>query len=88
MPYENKNQAQILRNMDRGIREPIPEDAPLKFGILISRCWSQRAEDRPDMHDVAREMREFTGSIPVSDKVTSSPKPAAVDSGYAAFSRK
>lgn len=85
LPYENKNQAQILRNVDKGIRETIPSDAPLQFAALITRCWAQRAEDRPIISEVAREMRAASVSGNTQGK---DPSASSLDSGYMAFSRK
>jgi serine/threonine protein kinase len=86
LPYEGKNPSQLMRFVERGSRETTPDGTPSQFATLMTRCWSQRAEDRPSMHDVARDLRTMAASG------TASPKPspkAAVDSGgYAAFSRR
>ena len=89
LPYEGKNQMQIGRFIEKGNRETIPAETPSQFAALMTRCWAQRAEDRPDMREVTRELRA-SGSA--SEKASSGPaspvKPAAVDSGYAAFSKR
>ena len=87
LPYEDKGSLQIMRFVEQGNRENIPAGTPPKFVALMTRCWAQRAEDRPAMSEVAREMREITGSTSGSQKVTAV-LPTAFDSGYAAFSRR
>lgn len=98
LPYEGKTKTQIMRFVDGGKREAIPEDAPPPFSALITRCWAQLAGDRPTMTDVARDMRSLSESttMTTTSTVSQGPGPAspastaaiAIDSGYAAFSRK
>lgn len=56
LPYEGKNHSQIMRFVEKGNRETIPEGTPPQFATLITRCWAQRAEDRPIIAEVAREL--------------------------------
>ena len=89
LPYEGKNASQIMRTVDKGNRETIPEGTPPQFGVLISRCWAQRAYDRPLIDVVAREIREIhSGDHRIPQNSQPEIKAAAVDSGYAAFSRR
>ena len=87
IPYEGKTETQIIRYVNSGKRETIPAGTPSQFATLMTRCWAQRAEDRPTMNEVAREMREIR-SAEGRPGSASPAKPAAVDSGYAAFSRR
>jgi hypothetical protein len=36
----------------KGVREPIPQDTPVSFAVLITRCWAQAPNDRPFFSDV------------------------------------
>lgn len=89
LPYEGKNQMQIGRFVEKGNRETIPAGTPPLFSALMTRCWTQRAGDRPSMNDVACDMRLIQGGA----SATSSPSAKAssassLDSGYAAFSKR
>ncbi len=89
LPYKGKNASQIMRYVDKGHRETIPAGTPPPFGLLISRCWAQRAEDRPSIDVVARDMRQLqaTGHATPPSAGPSSAH-ASLDSGFAAFSRR
>ena len=89
VPYEGKTKSQIIHYVDSGKRETIPTDTPAPFSALMTRCWAQRAEDRPTIIDVAKDMRAMTSNASSSSKVTSnSPTNSGLDSGYEAFSRR
>jgi serine/threonine protein kinase len=85
LPYEGKNQMQIGRYVEKGNRETIPGGIPARFASLMQRCWAQRAGDRPLMSEVAKEMRTITSTG--ASGSTKEAAPAALDSGYAVFSR-
>lgn len=88
LPYAiAENQEQIKDYVKEGNRETMPAGTPAPFAALMTRCWAQRAEDRPNMNEVARDLRELRTSGSASEKASPA-KSAAVDSGYAAFSRR
>ena len=63
-PYENVSSPNLIPHLvERGEREEIPEGTPTSFAKLISRCWSDRAVDRPTVDEVVRELEAHRGEI-------------------------
>lgn len=55
-PYSDSPLPEAKIKHDPIIHDPIPSDTPERFAALISRCWAQRAKDRPTAKTVADEM--------------------------------
>ncbi len=90
LPYEGKTKTQIMRWVDSEKRETMPAGTPSSFAALITRCWAQRAADRPSMNEVVRDVRDIRSGTAAAGPGGSAAaeKPAAVDSGYAGFRRR
>lgn len=58
-PYEGKTLAQLIKDLMNGKREKIPAETPQKFAALITRCWAQRAEERPTIENVVQNMQDI-----------------------------
>ncbi len=82
LPYEAAagNLMQIMRHVESGQRERIPDGTPAGFAQLIGRCWAQRAGDRPAVAEIVREVQRLATGVP--------PPPPAADSGYEGLVRK
>ncbi|MBP9726570.1 MAG: protein kinase [Gammaproteobacteria bacterium] len=58
-PYEGKTLAQLIKDLTNGKREKIPAETPQQFAALITRCWAQRAEDRPTIENIVKNMQDI-----------------------------
>ncbi len=47
---EDDNDIIVMEKIKRGSRPKVPEDCPEVYGILLSHCWKQRPEARPDIN--------------------------------------
>ena len=45
-----------------GEREKIPAQTPTNMAALISRCWAQRAEERPNASEAVKSLLSSTVS--------------------------
>lgn len=88
LPYEGKNQVQMLRYVERGGRETIPADAPASYATLIAKCWTQRASERPIIEEVAQELRNIRGPQLREEGHEAAPQvnPKKISPGYKVFS--
>jgi hypothetical protein len=62
-PYTGKTPAQIMRFVDKGGREVIPENTRPGFQSLINWCWAQRAEDRPQANHVKETIKQLQSLV-------------------------
>ena len=57
MPYSHlEHPWQIANMVIDGGRLPIPPQTPITVAELISKCWSQSPDDRPNMDQVVQEL--------------------------------
>ena len=79
IPFEDEQQANDAVIMDwikEGERDSIPADTPPQYAALLSRCWQQRAEDRP------ANIKQITDDL----SALTIREPANLASGYRYFS--
>jgi serine/threonine protein kinase len=56
-PHHGMNTMQVLFNVvNKGMRPPVPDTMPAPYRALMEACWSQRAEDRPTVQQLNREL--------------------------------
>ena len=85
LPYQAASgDADLVRGWVKdGEREEIPAGTPPQFGMLIRRCWAQRAEDRPAIEKVAQTMRDsHFGDNSMPQNPRPAVKASVVDSGF------
>jgi len=58
-PYAGWNPLQIVKSMDRQERLPIPDTCPADYSKLISSCWAESTQDRPDFSDVLTSLKKL-----------------------------
>lgn len=61
LPWKGVGYNEVQVRVTKGVREVIPAATPAFFSALISRCWAQRAADRPDVGTVVRELAPHCG---------------------------
>lgn len=80
IPFEDEKHAvdaTIINWITKGDREAIPITTPPKYGQLLSHCWAQRNEDRP------QSVREIAKKLESID----APDDSVQASGYQYYSR-
>jgi hypothetical protein len=55
-PFQGYEHFQLSQYISEGGRPEIPKECPHSFASLMSKCWAQRAEERPSMQQVAKEL--------------------------------
>jgi tRNA A-37 threonylcarbamoyl transferase component Bud32 len=57
---EVENEIVVLQKITQGKRPSIPKDCPSGYAELITRCWSQRPEDRPDADEAVQILKTIS----------------------------
>jgi serine/threonine protein kinase len=63
-PFEDEEKV-VLRHrikVDR-LRPELPERCPTRLASLIQRCWEHNPRQRPDFHEICRELRYIKGLL-------------------------
>ena len=68
-PYESvSNPNAVPAMIGQGKREKIPDGTPPSYASLISRCWAQRAEDRPTIDVAVRDLESHRNEALAKDQ--------------------
>ena len=62
-PFANSSQGGLYRRVKGGERPPIPADCPARLANLIQRCWDGNPRNRPEFHDICKELRYIKGLL-------------------------
>ena len=62
-PFANSSQGGLYRRLKGGERPPIPVDCPARLANLIERCWDGNPRNRPEFHDICKELRYIKGLL-------------------------
>ena len=70
-PWKTLSAMQIAMTVGvEGRRPTLPDSCPSDYAALISACWSQDPNDRPDFRDVKRDLRDLREQVVWDDAVT------------------
>jgi serine/threonine protein kinase len=61
VPFADMDYTQVAINVHRGLRLPIPSDAPQPFAELMRECWAQAPDARPDFVTITKF---WNGALP------------------------
>ncbi|XP_033931586.1 tyrosine-protein kinase fynb isoform X3 [Pseudochaenichthys georgianus] len=65
VPYPGMNNREVLEQVERGYRMPIPQDCPVSLHELMLQCWKKDAEERPTFEYLQAFLEDyFTATEP------------------------
>jgi|GEM_PF-1882955 len=64
---EDNNEMIVMEKVEQGSRPKIPEDCPEVYGILLSHCWRQRPEARPDINGAIEALETCCEELPAEE---------------------
>ncbi|XP_059355123.1 tyrosine-protein kinase fynb isoform X4 [Carassius carassius] len=65
VPYPGMNNREVLEQVERGYRMPIPQDCPSSLHELMVQCWKKDAEERPTFEYLQAFLEDyFTATEP------------------------
>ncbi|CAL8311829.1 unnamed protein product [Boreogadus saida] len=65
VPYPGMNNREVLEQVERGYRMPLPQDCPPSLYDLMILCWRSEAEDRPTFEYLQAFLEDyFTATEP------------------------
>lgn len=59
VPFPTLNNSEVRNEVLRGARRQLPSHCPGRLKILIEKCWSSEATDRPRFSDICAELRHL-----------------------------
>ena len=62
-PFANSSLGGLYRRLKGGERPPLPVDCPARLANLIQHCWDGNPRNRPDFHDICKELRYIKGLL-------------------------
>ncbi|GFO30864.1 protein kinase [Plakobranchus ocellatus] len=89
MPYAGSTVFQILEQVRRNKRPPVPQDCPAGLGRLIQQCWDQNPAARPKFKNILKTLEQLAetdswSKLPCSSSNTKSSS-EALDLGPGIF---
>jgi len=57
IPYNQRNDDDIIRNIMNGSREEIPSNVPEKFALIITNAWHQQSDKRPTCQQLIQDIK-------------------------------
>ncbi len=66
LPFEDTDNAVVPTLVMNGEREAIPAHCTPGFKSIITRCWAQKANDRPGLDILISELKQMQGNVPAS----------------------
>ncbi|XP_048866896.1 tyrosine-protein kinase Lyn-like isoform X2 [Brienomyrus brachyistius] len=58
-PYPGMSNSEVMTNLQRGYRMPIPEDCPTQLYELMTTCWKDKPEERPTFDYMQSVLDDF-----------------------------
>ncbi|XP_039595903.1 tyrosine-protein kinase Lck [Polypterus senegalus] len=59
IPYPGMTNPEVIQNLERGYRMPIPENCPEELYDIMKRCWKELPEDRPTFEYLKSVLEDF-----------------------------
>lgn len=81
VPFKEKSPLQIVKALDAGSRPAIPSDVPEEYVELMTDCWQQKPDSRPNFDQIVQRLTGLLQSSKLSGKssrgvkFTVTPKP-------------
>lgn len=74
-PYDQVSNIFVLMKMiQEGRCESLPDDAPEPYAAIIKRCWAMAPEDRPSADQVAHELKGMIDGLAEKPAIAESPR--------------
>jgi len=61
-PYAGMSNQQVVDEVEKGYRMPIPEGCPENLYHLMLQCWNENPEERPNFLQIKKELDEMKGN--------------------------
>ncbi|XP_043938413.1 tyrosine-protein kinase Lck [Protopterus annectens] len=59
IPYPGMTNPEVIQNLERGYRMPIPENCPEELYDVMMRCWCENPDDRPTFEFLQSVLEDF-----------------------------
>ena len=79
MPYQEMSNTEVINQISKGYRHPMPQACPVELYELLLNCWDDDAGARPDFVAIGKEVAR------ILDTATSSPSKVVVSSKSSAW---
>jgi len=58
----------FAKAIQEGLRLKVPESCPIPYRLLMSRCWDEKADNRPDFREIVFRLEECIIEVQISNK--------------------
>jgi len=65
-PYKEMSNERAVEQVLKGYRMDPPEDCPIEISKLMTKCWSEKAEDRPSFQNIHSEIIQTMTSLGIA----------------------
>jgi hypothetical protein len=62
-PYADMELIHVAVRVHKGYRPRIPENCPKNFGLLISQCWHQDPQQRPEFETIYEALETMENGL-------------------------
>uniref|UniRef100_A0AAQ5ZX78 Tyrosine-protein kinase n=1 Tax=Amphiprion ocellaris TaxID=80972 RepID=A0AAQ5ZX78_AMPOC len=59
IPYPGMSNPEVIQNLERGYRMPIPENCPESLYNIMCQCWTEEPENRPTFEYLRSVLEDF-----------------------------
>jgi len=66
-PYKSFTKFQLVEFITKGNRIEVPKNIPPKIATMITQCWDQQPDKRPDFTKIVRELDQIHSTLPDTD---------------------